>query len=136
MAFSSGFDLDVVVGVGGVESPRNWGWVLKGPDQGKKFHLTDAGFGVGLDVSGGVNATFFFYTGDPKNFTMQTLNGPRTEVNLSYSFFIDIGGGIAFSEQDIHGARVIAIKGIGGLGIPTKVGGNVNYGTTVISPSD
>jgi hypothetical protein len=67
---------------------------------------------------------------------MQTLNGPRTEVNLSYSFFIDIGGGIAVSEKDDYGARVIAIKGIGGLGIPTKVGGNVNYGTSVISPRD
>ncbi|REE00184.1 RHS repeat-associated protein [Marinoscillum furvescens DSM 4134] len=132
VAWSIGVDLDVVVGVGGDMNPISYGTILQGKDKGTGFILSDGGIGVGLDVSGSVDGTVYFYTGDLDDFSVNSLNGPRVEGNFGASFFADLGVGVAVSEEDRFGGRVIAVKGFIGAGIPTYVGGNANWGETFI----
>ncbi|UII34120.1 hypothetical protein LVD17_09870 [Fulvivirga ulvae] len=132
-AWSIGLDIDVVLVYGGDTSPIAYGTVLAGADEGKGFLLSDAGTSAfGLDASGAVEGTAYFYTGDINNFTVSTLAGPRFEANLGGSFGIDLGAGIAISERDQFGGQVVAVKIFGGLGIPTYVGGNINWGDTYV----
>lgn len=132
-AWSIGVDIDIILGFGGDESPIAYGTVLAGKDKGKGFLMSDAGLpGFGLDVSGSLEGTVYFYTGDINNFTVNTLKGPGFEANLGASVGIDAGIGFAVSDPDQFGGRIIAIKLFGGAGIPTMVGGNINWGETFI----
>jgi len=110
----------------------SYGTILRGKDKGTGFLLSGGGYAVGLDVSGSAKGTVYFYTGDINNFSVNSLNGPRVEGNFGFTYFMDLGFGVSVSEPDDFGGRVIGISGFFGAGIPTIVGGNVNWGESFI----
>ena len=72
-AFTVSLDIDIIVGVGSEFSPIGFGHILNGSDKNKSFSFNDASDAFnrtfGFNVSAGVEVYFWFYTGDPANFT-------------------------------------------------------------------
>ncbi len=130
VAYSIGVNISSVVFFGGDMNPISWGKVLKGTDEGKNFLFADGGYGVGLDVAGSIELTFFFYRGDEKEFDISKITGNRWEGNLGTRFSpaIDIGVGIVVGDGlDLIGVKIAVSKGI-----PTLFSGNINRGETFI----
>jgi hypothetical protein len=132
VAITYGVDLDVISGYGSDMNPISVGIILRGDDQWEIFTLHDAGSGIGFDISGSIEATRWYYSGNIDNFTIQTINGLRTEFNFGYSGGIDAGAGFIISPPDRYGGRLWGIRGYFGLGFPSGVSGNVNRGRTFI----
>ncbi len=126
-------DLDFFFGSGGDVKCIGYIIILQGPDAGEIKRFSDAGGGGGMDVSGALAETNFWYTGNIDNFGIQTFQQPRVEFNIAASFVADIGLSLSVSKKDIYGGRLIGTTASAGFGyLPWIISGNVNYGTTKI----
>jgi hypothetical protein len=111
-----------------------FGLILQGPDQFKSFGFTSMGAGAGwVGADGSITKTYFFYTGDTKNFNKSSLNGFSAEFSLSGG-----GGGLSVGYNvsvaiDDYGQYIIGIGPSGGVGIaPTLITGQYTILKTII----
>ena len=97
----------------------------------------DHGVGFGLDISGAGQSGFLFYTGDVKNFTVNSIKGERSAISGA----IGMKGAAGFiTPEDAAGGRVIGLMGTYGPGVnPVTFYGfaipftfNINFGWTGI----
>jgi hypothetical protein len=130
-AFS--IDGDISVG-GGVNVAAGYFVILQGVDAGKLQSFGDFGVGGGADISINLKETNIFYTGDIKNFRLNSLSGTRHEFSAGVTINgIDFSGSYFRSEIDDNGGRVIGVSGGVGVGaIPYSLSGGWNYGGTVL----
>ena len=141
VAKSIGIDIDFMVGIGHDFSPISIGIVFQGQDKWETFTFGDFGgldeygesWAFGLDLSGSIEETNYWYTGDIENFRIETFNGKRTEVNIGGSYGIDLGIGVSASDPDAYGGRLIGVKAFIGVGwSPFVISGNINRGKTIV----
>ena len=97
----------------------------------------DVGVGPGIELSGGISFGLLNVLGRPDQITPQLFGGLRSEFNF------DVGngilGGVTFGvSHPGQGQPIVLNKGLTlGVGAtsPFGVGGNYNFGYTIIHPN-
>ncbi|OYT15853.1 MAG: hypothetical protein B7C24_10835, partial [Bacteroidetes bacterium 4572_77] len=122
-----------MVAVAGVDVTTDGEWskvtMLRGPNKGEVYDMTDVGFGVGLDIGMSTVISEYYYTGSASSFTYNTFNGSRIAVQVGASYWVE--GGVGLSIAKTNGEYLIGLSYHVGIS-PPGFSGNTNWGKTYV----
>jgi RHS repeat-associated protein len=127
------FDLSVFIKGGSSVKPIGFLVPLRGQDRFNVFTTSDAGVGLGLDVSTTGNFGRLWYLGNVKDIEASLFSGLRYELNASASGGLDYGGSVSYAPTKTGYGVVGSSTNIGfGVPLPLPISGNFNVGYTSV----
>jgi RHS repeat-associated protein len=134
-AISFAGNVNIALAAGGTVSVGKI-YGLTGFLAGKNIAIVDTGFGGGLEATGGLLVTDYYFVNTTENFyplNMTDFIGPRASISAGAGIgVLAVGGGVSIGQVKNweSGMFTLAISRFIGLGVELPIIPSVNYGDT------